>query len=138
MALNIEQVAKLGALHAELEGEQDLQGVMDTLGPEPVYEYPSLGKKFVGRDRSLRFYTWFFANFSPNVVGYTLIGEWVNADSVAQEYSITLEFDGKRETHRVLGVLVVEGDKLGGERVYGSEALIRRMIGPLFEELEPL
>jgi len=33
-------------------------------------------------------------------------------------------------------VLFVEGDKLGGEIVYASEAAIRRMLGPVFNELE--
>ena len=35
-------------------------------------------------------------------------------------------------------VLEASFDKLGGERVYGSERFIRLLTGPLFDELEPL
>ena len=131
--LSIEEVATLGSLHAEREGLQDMEGVMATLGENPVYQYPTLGKQFSGREKSQQFYQHFFANFSPNVVDYVLINQWVNETSVTQEYDMTLSFDGVKENHRVLGVLFVVGDKLGGERVYASEKVIRRMTGPLFD-----
>ena len=109
---------------------------MATLNDNPLYEYPTLGKRFSGRNNAKRFYEYFFKNFSPNVVEVRLIREWANDTSVAQEYDITLSFSGVKETHRVLGVLFVEGDKLGGETVYASEKAIRRMLGPIFDELE--
>ncbi len=58
--------------------------------------------------------------------------------SVAQEYDITVELDGAHETHRVLGVLYASGNLLGGERIYGSERVIRLMLGEMFDELKPL
>lgn len=136
--LTIEQVGALGALHAEREAARDFDAVMDTLSQNPRYEYPTLGKGFSGRSKAERFYRWFFENFSPKVTHYVLINEWVNERSVAQEYDVTLTFDGEDETHRILGVLFVEGDKLGGEVVYASEAAIRRMTGPMFDELVAL
>ncbi len=134
-SLTADEVLALGKLHAEREAAQDLAGVMATLNDDPFYEYPMIGKRFFGRENTQRFYRWFFANFSPHVVDGRLIGEWANHNSVAQEYDITLSFDGERETHRVLGVLLVAGDRLCGERVYATEAAVRRMIGPLFDEL---
>lgn len=136
--LSIEEVASLGSLHAEREGLQDLVGVMATLGEDPIYQYPTLSKQFSGRDKSQQFYEHFFANFSPNVIDYTLINQWVNETSVTQEYDMTLSFDGVEEKHRVLGVLFVVGDKLGGERVYASEKVIRKMTGPLFDGMTEL
>lgn len=133
--LDLEQVAALGALHAEVEGQRDLDAVMATLSDNPVYEYPVIGKKFSGRDNALRFYQYFFANFSPNVTGARMFHQWVNATSVTQEYEIDCNFAGEQECHRILGVLLVEGDKLCGERVYASAATIRRMIGPLYDDL---
>lgn len=135
IVLSLNEVAALGALHAECEAAQDLDGVMTTLSDNPVYEYPTLAKQFSGTDNALRFYQYFFANYSPNVVGGTLIGQWVNENSVAQEYVIECSFNGVKETHRVLGVLLVEGNKLSGERVFANEQVIKRMIGPLFDEL---
>ncbi len=109
---------------------------METLSDNPLYYYPAIGKQFRGREKSQRFYEYFFENFTPNVVGGQLIREWVNDTSVAQEYDITLTFDGVEETHRILGVLFVEGDKLGGEIVYAGDQTIRRMLGPIYHELE--
>lgn len=134
--LTRDEVYALAAHHAEREAARDLQAVMDTLNEAPCYEYPTLRKRFSGRDRSRRFYEYFFENFSPNVVNGKLIREWVNDNAVAQEYDISLSIAGVEETHRVLGVLFVDGDKLGGETVYASEAAIRRMLGPIFDELE--
>lgn len=135
MVLSLNEVAALGALHAEREAAQDLDGVMATLNDNPVYEYPTLGKQFSGSENALRFYQHFFANYSPNVVGSTLIGQWVNENSVAQEYVVDCSFNGVKESHRVLGVLLVEGDKLSGERIFANEQVIKRMIGPMFDQL---
>lgn len=136
VTLNKAEVYALGAHHAEREAARDLVAVMATLSENPVYEYPTLRKRFSGREKSQRFYEYFFENFSPNVVDGQLIRQWANETSVAQEYDIVLSFNGVKETHRVLGVLFVEGDKLGGEIVYASEATVRRMLGPVFDELE--
>jgi hypothetical protein len=46
-------------------------------------------------------------------------------------------FDRARETHRGVGVLYAQGERLGGERIYGSKPAVRRMAGCLFDELEP-
>mgnify|MGYP000330200681 FL=1 len=84
------------------------------------------------------FYTQFFANFSPKVCATTLLNQWVNEQSVVQEYDVTLDFGSRKETHRILGALMVDGDKLGGERVYTADAMIRHMVGDMYDSLEPL
>ncbi len=138
MKLTVDQVAALGRKHAMLEAEEDLDALMTTLSANPCYEYPTIGKQFSGWDNTVRFYTGFFQHFSAHVVETALLGEWVNEQAVTQEYDVTLEFEGERETHGILGILMVEGDKLGGERVYASELAIRRMVGPMFDELQDL
>jgi hypothetical protein len=92
----------------------------------------------IGGDRVRRYYAQFFENFMESVVGYALLAEWVNEHSVVQEYDIEVEVDGQRETHRVIGILFAQGELLGGERVYGSERIVRLMLGDLFDELEPI
>ncbi|MFK8019829.1 MAG: hypothetical protein AB8B86_08685 [Pseudomonadales bacterium] len=135
MALSIAEVTALGRKHSMLEGEQKLDELMETLTSNPCYEYPTIGKQFSGWENTLRFYTGFFEHFSPQVTKTQLLGEWVNEQSVTQEYDVTLEFNGKPEVHRILGILLVEGDKLGGERIYASELAIKRMVGPMFDDL---
>ena len=68
----------------------------------------------------------------------TVVDEWCNENSLNQEYDVQVRIDGKLERHRVLGILVVAGDRLSGERIYGSERALRLMLGDLYDELEPL
>jgi hypothetical protein len=131
-------MAALGALHAELEGRGELEPLLATLARDPVYEFYPMRRCMRGDDRVRRFYTYFCAEFLRLRDGYSLVGEWVDEGSVAQEYEIALRVDGAVEHFRVLGILYARGDKLGGERVYASERFVRLMTGPLFEELEPI
>ena len=131
---------ELGTRHARLEAERRLDDLMTTLSGDPVYEFHPLGKKLAGRDRARRYYEQFFTGFMELTTGYVLRDEWVNENSVVQEYDITLEVDGSVETHRVVGILYVDpgNNVLGGERVYANERVSRLMLGPLFAELEDL
>ncbi|TMA33261.1 MAG: hypothetical protein E6J87_10565 [Deltaproteobacteria bacterium] len=148
----VEKMAALGALHAELEGRGELEPLLATLAPDPVYEFHPIGRRMSGDDRVRRFYTYFFDHFVRLRESYALVAEWVTESSVAQEYDIVLRVDGAVEPFRVLGILYASGDsksraasgtrakaiKLGGERVYASERFIRLLTGPIFDELEPI
>jgi len=134
-----QQMAELGARHALLEGQGDLEGVLATLVDDPVYEFHPLGRRMAGGELVRQFYTQFVERFLPLRHSYTLLGEWVNETSVAQEYDVSLDVEGIVETHRVLGILQYgERGLLGGERVYASERFIRLMTGPVFASLTPL
>ncbi len=134
----VEQMLALGHKHAELEARRDLEGVMATLVPEPVYEFHPIGLRMAGGDRVRRYYTQLFTKFIPMTRSYALLEEWASASSVAQEYEIELDVDGRLERHRVLGVLFASGELLGGERVFASERCVRLMVGESFDELTPL
>lgn len=133
-----ERMAELGTRHSDAEGIGDLETLFGTLVDDPVYEFHPVGLSMGGGDRVRRFYEQFKEHFLPMRAGYTMLGEWVSATSVAQEYDISLRVDGVVETHRVLGILFADGDKLGGERVYASERFVRLMTGSVFDELESL
>jgi hypothetical protein len=135
----VEKMAALGALHAELEASKDqLEPLLATLAPDPVYEFHPIRRCLRGDERVRRFYTHFFEHFVRLRDSYVLLEEWVSERSVAQEYEIALRVDGAVEHFRVIGVLYARGDKLGGERVYASDRFVRLLTGPLFDELEPL
>ena len=135
-----ERMYELGSLHARLEAERRLEPLLETLSADPVYEFYPLGKSLRGGDRVRRYYEQFFTGFMESIAGYELRDEWVNAMSVVQEYDITVRTDDALETHRVVGILCADGSSgvLGGERIYGSERIVRLMLGPLFGELEDL
>jgi hypothetical protein len=142
-----DDMAALGHLHARLEAEQKLEPLLDTLVAEPVYAFHPLGLGFSGADFTRHYYAQFFEDFMSRIVGHALLDEWVNERSVVQEYDITCRVEGGSETHRVVGILFVDdadpatptsARKLGGERIFGSEALVRLMTGKLYDELQPI
>jgi len=128
----------LAARHVELETAGDLEGLMQTLVADPVYEFHPAGLCMRGGATVRRFYAQFFSHFVPLRESYHLLDEWESDTSVAQEYEIDLRVDGALERHRVLGVLHAEGDRLGGERVWAGERFVRLLTGELYAELTPL
>lgn len=137
-----EDMLELGHRHADLEARRELDLLMATMIAEPSYEFHPLGLGMTGGERVRRYYAQFFAHFMETIVGYVLIDEWANERAVTQEYDITVEMGGVKETHRVVGILFAEdspdGVLLGGERIYASERCVRQMAGAIFDELEPL
>jgi len=133
-----EDMQELGTRHVVAETGDDVDVLMATLVPDPVYEFHPCGLTMRGGDQVRRFYTQFFEHFVKLRDSYELISEWVSEKSVAQEYDIALRVDGEVEHFRVIGVLYAEGELLGGERVYASERFVRLLTGALFDELEPI
>ena len=136
-------MAALGARHAEVEGAGDLAAVLDTMAPNPLYEFHPLGRCMRGDEMVRRFYEHFIERFLPLRADVELLGEWVGEHEVVQEYRLALVVDGARERHNVVGILYVDEasaalGKLRGERVYASERFIQLMTGPLFDALLPL
>jgi len=122
--------------HAQAEAEDDLATVFATLEDDPVYELQPAGLVLRGMDLAKRYYDYFFSEFRPLVAGYAMRGEWVGDEGVLQEYTIwtTTGPDGGPERHEVIGLLTFGATKLSGERVYGSERLLRLMFGPVYDD----
>ena len=132
----------LGVRHATAEAEGDLEATMATLVDDPVYEFWPMGKRMVGTDAVLRYYEHLVSDFMPSQIGYEMICETVSPEALSQEFVIELRGEnGEPETHRVLGVLSAAQDGsglMGGERIWGSDEFLRRMIGPIWDELETI
>ena len=132
---------ELGVRHATLEAQCDLEGTMATLIDDAVYELHPMGLGLRGSAEVRRYYANLMGKFIPRTVGYELLSEWVSESSVAQEYEIEVRVDGGNEKHRVIGILFADAarsGKLGGERVYGRERILRLMFGEMYDELKPL
>lgn len=129
---------ELGTRHARLEAEGKLDLVMDTLVADPVYEFWPVGLRMRGRDQVRRYYEHLIGTFYGEQKSYRLIEEWLSERSLTQEYEMVVRFDGGDETHRVIGILFAQDGLLGGERVWGSKAVLKKMIGPVWDELEPI
>ena len=122
-------VYDLGTRHAAVESAGDLEATMATLVAEPEYEFLPMGWTMSGSDMVRRYYRPLMSSFIPSPHDFELIDKWVSEASVAQEYRIDVEVDGAVESHRVVGILWVDGDLLGGERIYASERCARLMAG---------
>lgn len=129
---------ELGTRHAQLEAEGELDLVMETLVADPVYEFWPIGLRMRGRDRVRRYYEHLIGPFYAAQKSYRLIEEWLSEKSLAQEYEMVVEIDGQLETHHVIGILFARDGLLGGERIWGSKAILRQMVGPVWDELEPI
>jgi hypothetical protein len=134
----IAQVLELGSEHARIETACDLEATMATLTADPLYEFFPAGLRMRGADKVRRYYEHLMAHFLPNVESADVVDEWCNENSLNQEFDVHIRIDGKLERHRLLGILVVADDLLSGERIYGSERVLRLMLGDLYDELEAI
>jgi hypothetical protein len=134
-----DHLVKVGLRHAEAEGAFDMAATMETLEDNPVYELYPVALRMVGMDLAQRYYAHYFANVAPRIADYNLVGEWIGADGVNQEYDVVYRAaDGVARTYRILGILTFGKDRLSGERIYADETLLRIMFGPVWNELEPI
>lgn len=133
-----EKMRTLGARHAQLEAEGDLDGVMATLVDDPIYDFWPIGRRARGRGAVRRYYEHLIDVFIPTQRGYRLVEEWWTDRSLCQEYEIEVNAPQGARTYQVIGILWAEGELMGGERVWANEECLRAMVGPLFDELEPI
>lgn len=129
---------ELGTRHGQLEAEGKLDLVMETLVADPVFEFWPIGLRMRGRDQVRRFYEHLIGTFYGEQKSYRLIEEWLSERSLAQEFEMVVQFDTGLEAHRVIGILFEQDGLLGGERIWGSKALLKKMIGPVWDELEKI
>ena len=135
-----DEMTSLALSHASLETGDDPGPVLATLEEDCVYELQPVGLILTGIELARRYYDHFFKTFRPLVAGFTLRGEWRGETAVGQEYTIWTRTapDGGLERHEVIGILTFGRTRLSGERVYGSEHLLRLMFGPVYEEARPV
>jgi hypothetical protein len=131
---------ELGTRHAKLETEGDLDATMATLIDDPLYEFWPVGLQMRGRDLVRRYYEHLIGEFFPTRGDASIVEEWLSPRSLAQEYRMEFRGPGGMETHHVIGILFVDGEGplMGGERIWGSERCLRAMLGPVWDELEPI
>lgn len=133
---------QLGMRHATIETAGDLEGTMATLVDEPVYEFWPAGKRMVGAEAVRRYYRHLIDVFMPSQIGYEMVDETLSASALSQEYALEVPGEnGGSERYRVIGVLFADPeqpDRMGGERIWGDEAILRRMVGPIWDELESI
>ena len=123
--------------HADAEAAFDIDRVLATLVPEPLYEFYPAGRVLSGWTNIERFYRSQYPVFASQVVDFDLLGEWVNERTAVQEYVIVVRGEsGHSDAYRVLSMMPVDeaAGLLAGERLYCDEAFVRCLLGPYCEE----
>jgi hypothetical protein len=139
MALTLEQGLALARRHAEAERNGDMAATLATLEPDPLYELFPIGRAFRGMSAAQVYYEHFFTSFRSMARGSELHSEWANERGVAQEYTLRVRPPGGGdERHRVVAIFTFGATALAGERVYGSERLLRLLFGPAFDLASPI
>ena len=114
----------------------DVDAVMAALVDDPVFDLWPIGLRLQGRANVRRYYERFLSDAMPPSTG-RLVGTYVGTDEVAYEFAITT-LDGEGgpvESFRILAVQPVVGDRVAGERLFGSDRYMRLIVG---DELWPL
>ena len=137
-ALSATQVAALTRRHAELELAGDYEPLLETLVDEPIFEFHPPGGQLIGGETLRRYYTRFLAEFMPLVEEIVMIIEWSNVSAYVHAYQLRRRIDVVIVNHHLMGSIYASGDRLGGERLYGSARLMDLMLGPFVDELVPI
>jgi hypothetical protein len=135
--MNAQTVLDLCHEHAAAEAQMDMERVLATLVPDPIFEYFPLGRVMAGWAKVERFYRDQYPRFVRDVVGFELLDEWVNEHAALQEYKITIA-GHEHATYHVMSIMQVDqaSELLTGERLYCDEAFVRALLGPLYDSLE--
>lgn len=137
MQSSVVELTAIAHRHASAESAGDLAATMATLEPEPVYELYPIGLVMRGRSLAQRYYEHFFAEVARRIVGYELLGEWVNELGLLQEYNVRVSCDDARvRAFRVVGLLKFGAHALAGERLYADTEFLRILFAPVWGELE--
>lgn len=125
--------------HADAEDKGDLDAILATMEDNPVYDLYPIGRTFSGMEMTRRYYEHFVSTARHQIAGFELHSEWVGDAGVAQEYTVLLKNpNGAPTSHRIFAILTFGKTKLSGERMYADETLLRCLVGPLWDELEPI
>ena len=137
MARSVAELTAIAHRHAAAEAEGDLAATLATLEPEPVYELYPVGLRMTGLPLARRYYEHFFARTAPRIVGYEMLGEWINEQGVLQEYRVSVRYDDAPvRDFRVIGLLKFGDTALTGERLYADTEFLRILFEPVWGELE--
>jgi hypothetical protein len=132
-----ERLRQLAERHIEREAAGDMTAVMETLSPEPAFDYVTAGRRLAGLAEVTAFYEHFFSVFQPRVRGGELYHVWFDDSSAASHHRVDVEVDGIIRPFEAIGIFVPdhEHDLLAGEKVFAEPEFIRLMMGDeLFEK----
>ena len=131
--MTVHDMQQLIQRHADLETQQDVEGVLSTLVDHPVYEFHPDRLRLEGKENIRQFYKDHFEYFFPLIKSHELINACWDEQSACFEYDLYLK-DTSDKAYRIMVVLTAENDRLIGERFYVETELAQLMAGPSFRK----
>ena len=133
-----EQIRRLWIKHSIAEDGRDLQGLIDTLAEDCVYEVVPTGQRWEGHDGARTFYTTFLGAF-PDVtfdLQDIVIGPQGVMEVARLRGTHRGEWAGIAATGKPVDFLVIihfpwnpAAQKFAGERVYFDRAVLNEQLG---------
>ncbi len=120
-------IRSLWVSHSKAEDARDLQGLIDTLAPDCVYEIMPTGQRWEGHDGARNFYTTFLGAFPD--VHFDLADIVIGPQGVIEVATMTGthrgEWAGIKPTGRPVKLTIIihfpwnpAADKFSGEKIY--------------------
>ena len=124
--------------YTDFVSRADLDGVLSTLEPEPVFDLYPIARRMSGSSKLRRYFQYFFAEVQPRIDRFILRSELAGERGLAHEYDVFARMPRAEAVtkHRVITVVVFGSEQLAGERIYSDEKFLRLLIGPLWNALE--
>jgi hypothetical protein len=133
--MTVDKMRKLVQKHADLEAKLDLEGVLETLIDNPIYEFYPDRLRLEGKENIRQFYREHFDSFFPLIKSYVLINECWDVHSACFEYDLYLkEPYNPTRAYRIMVALTEENSLLIGERFYVESELAQLMAGASFSQ----
>ncbi len=140
--VRLAKLVEVGREHAAAERRGDFEGTMATLEDPCVYYFYPVGLMLRGRPAVERYYRHFFAEYHKGGTGRAgrgLIREWLSDQSLPQQYELEhVGLDGKMKTFHIMGIWNFGKEKMTGETLWGNEEFLKLLLGPVWNELEPI
>ena len=134
----LQQMEALLAAHETAEFEIDLDATMATLVDNPVYELPTLGWHIEGREAVRETYNRMLPGGDKRNIWADKRVHAISEDTLCREAYVYFDTDEGRVTGRYMAVIVFQGNRILGERMYMDTAFAKVMaeiLGPDFGDV---
>ena len=124
MRLSPEEMTEIFESHGQREFARDLEGTMETVGLDPLWEFHPLGLRITERDSVRAVYQRQFEHIFPYVEKTVDRSRIFGDNSMALEVVVQLCFsDGQYHEANLVAILAFDQGVVTSERVYASGRL---------------
>jgi len=127
---------RLWQKHVLAENRRSIEGLLETLCAEPVYELLATGERYLGREGVTRFYSGLFAGMPD--ANFELVSVTIGETGVVEESVLTgthtgelfgMPASGKNVRLPLVIIFPIQDGLFTGERLYFDLGTLQRQLG---------